>query len=48
MKSHKLYAIFVLLIVVILLGLSNSNVNGKEQKQQTTPPQEVNNLSTME
>lgn len=43
MKSHKLYAIFVLLIVVVLLGLSNSNIIGKTKQTSNHSSSEVMN-----
>ncbi|MBB6462087.1 preprotein translocase subunit SecG [Flammeovirga kamogawensis] len=48
MKSHKLYAFFVLLIVITLLGLSNltSNSTTTDQKDNTETVQ--NNIERNE
>ncbi|WP_281613319.1 hypothetical protein [Flammeovirga sp. SubArs3] len=45
MKSHKLYAFFVLLIVVILLGLSNNMTIENQNEPDNTIEQTTNDLT---
>ncbi|WP_155523265.1 hypothetical protein [Flammeovirga pectinis] len=48
MKSHKLYAFFVLLIVITLLGLSNLTSNSLDTEENTTTKTVQNNIERTE